>query len=90
MRPIDYSGNTENSSSQSQEGGDREDEKTYCEWRHGPAALWYEMLGVNEDGSNLEYGFKLKKVRKTLIWITLVILTTLSLRYTGLEFKLFI
>ena len=33
-----------------------------CEWRSGPAALWYEMLGVNEDGSNLDYGFKLKQV----------------------------
>ena len=37
--------------------------KDICEWRNGPAALWYEMLGVNEDGTNLDYGFKLKEVR---------------------------
>ena len=36
--------------------------KHICEWRNGPAALWYEMLGVNEDGTNLDYGFKLKQV----------------------------
>lgn len=36
--------------------------KCICEWRNGPAALWYEMLGVNEDGTNLDYGFKLKQV----------------------------
>ncbi|CAH3126773.1 unnamed protein product [Porites lobata] len=35
--------------------------KEICQWRHGPAALWYEMLGVNEDGKNLDYGFKLKE-----------------------------
>ncbi|XP_074620092.1 transcription initiation factor TFIID subunit 1-like isoform X2 [Acropora palmata] len=35
--------------------------KRICEWRNGPAALWYEMLGVNEDGTNLDYGFKLKQ-----------------------------
>ncbi|KAJ7383773.1 Transcription initiation factor TFIID subunit 1 [Desmophyllum pertusum] len=35
--------------------------KYVCEWRNGPAALWYEMLGVNEDGTNLDYGFKLKE-----------------------------
>ena len=36
--------------------------KIQCEWRYGPAALWYELLGVSEDGSNLDYGFKLKQV----------------------------
>ena len=40
--------------------------KYICEWRNGPAALWYEMLGVNEDGTNLDYGFKLKEVRSKL------------------------
>ena len=33
-----------------------------CEWRYGPASLWYEMLGVNEEGTDLDYGFKLKEV----------------------------
>ncbi|XP_068717944.1 transcription initiation factor TFIID subunit 1-like isoform X1 [Montipora capricornis] len=42
-------------------GGQDGDHKEICEWRHGPAALWYEMLGVDEDGTNLDYGFKLKE-----------------------------
>lgn len=37
-------------------------QRKMLQWRHGPAALWYEMLGVNEDGTNLDYGFKLKEV----------------------------
>lgn len=40
--------------------------KYICEWRNGPAALWYEMLGVNEDGTNLDYGFKIKEVRSEI------------------------
>ena len=36
--------------------------KIQCEWRYGPAALWYELLGVSEDGSDLDYGFRLKQV----------------------------
>ncbi|XP_037323378.2 transcription initiation factor TFIID subunit 1 isoform X3 [Pungitius pungitius] len=32
-----------------------------AEWRYGPAQLWYDMLGVSEDGSNFHYGFKLKE-----------------------------
>ncbi|XP_046853130.1 transcription initiation factor TFIID subunit 1-like isoform X2 [Xenia sp. Carnegie-2017] len=36
------------------------EEQKVCAWRHGPAAFWYEMLGVDDDGSNLDYGFKLK------------------------------
>lgn len=31
-----------------------------AEWRYGPAQLWYDMLGVPEDGSGFHYGFKLK------------------------------
>ena len=31
-------------------------------WRFGPAKIWYDQLGVNEDGSNLNYGLKLKEV----------------------------
>ncbi|CAK8683677.1 unnamed protein product [Clavelina lepadiformis] len=30
------------------------------EWRYGPAALWYDMLGVPETGEGFDYGFKLK------------------------------
>nr|XP_018670467.1 transcription initiation factor TFIID subunit 1-like isoform X2 [Ciona intestinalis] len=31
------------------------------EWRFGPAALWYDMLGVPDTGEGFDYGFKLKK-----------------------------
>lgn len=36
-----------------------------AEWRYGPAQLWYDMLGVPEDGSNFNYGFKLKEDHPT-------------------------
>ncbi len=36
------------------------------EWRFGPAKVWYDQLGVTEDGSNLSYGLKLKEVCSTL------------------------
>uniref|UniRef100_A0A8C6YQH5 Transcription initiation factor TFIID subunit n=1 Tax=Nothoprocta perdicaria TaxID=30464 RepID=A0A8C6YQH5_NOTPE len=29
-----------------------------AEWRYGPAQLWYDMLGIPEDGSGFDYGFK--------------------------------
>uniref|UniRef100_A0A3Q0SDY8 Transcription initiation factor TFIID subunit n=1 Tax=Amphilophus citrinellus TaxID=61819 RepID=A0A3Q0SDY8_AMPCI len=43
--------------------GDKEMESRpkIAEWRYGPAQLWYDMLGVPEDGSNFNYGFKLKE-----------------------------
>ena len=61
MRPIENDGKADKSSLQSRDGIDKEEEKKVCAWRHGPAALWYEMLGVNEDGTNLDYGFKLRE-----------------------------
>ncbi|XP_014670703.1 PREDICTED: transcription initiation factor TFIID subunit 1-like, partial [Priapulus caudatus] len=33
-------------------------------WRYGPAQLWYDMMGVSEDGDGFDYGFKLKKKKK--------------------------
>lgn len=43
--------------------GDKETESRpkVAEWRYGPAQLWYDMLGVSEDGSNFNYGFKLRE-----------------------------
>uniref|UniRef100_A0A3Q1ICQ5 Transcription initiation factor TFIID subunit n=1 Tax=Anabas testudineus TaxID=64144 RepID=A0A3Q1ICQ5_ANATE len=43
--------------------GDKEAESRpkVAEWRYGPAQLWYDMLGVPEDGSSFNYGFKLKE-----------------------------
>ncbi|XP_043095856.1 transcription initiation factor TFIID subunit 1 isoform X2 [Puntigrus tetrazona] len=35
-----------------------------AEWRYGPAQLWYDMLGVAEDGSGFHYGFKLRDDQK--------------------------
>jgi hypothetical protein len=29
-------------------------------WRHGPAAFWFDMIGVPEDAEHLDYGFKQK------------------------------
>lgn len=49
-------------------------ENEYCSnnqahWRMGPAKLWYDMLGVPENGKDFDYGFKIKddKVRKHLL-----------------------
>lgn len=49
--------------SQSCGDGEKETESRpkVAEWRYGPAQLWYDMLGVPEDGSNFSYGFKLKE-----------------------------
>ncbi|XP_028840154.1 transcription initiation factor TFIID subunit 1 isoform X2 [Denticeps clupeoides] len=33
-----------------------------AEWRYGPAQLWYDMLGVPEDGSGFHYGFKIREI----------------------------
>uniref|UniRef100_UPI003AAEC2B6 transcription initiation factor TFIID subunit 1 n=1 Tax=Centroberyx gerrardi TaxID=166262 RepID=UPI003AAEC2B6 len=43
--------------------GDKEAESRpkVAEWRYGPAQLWYDMLGVPEDGSNFTYGFKMRE-----------------------------
>lgn len=30
-------------------------------WRHGPSKIWYDQLGVPEDGRGFDYGFKLKE-----------------------------
>ncbi|XP_056266046.1 transcription initiation factor TFIID subunit 1 [Pseudoliparis swirei] len=49
--------------SQTSGDGDKEAESRpkVAEWRYGPAQLWYDMLGVSEDGNNFNYGFKLKE-----------------------------
>ncbi|KAL0994301.1 hypothetical protein UPYG_G00120420 [Umbra pygmaea] len=49
--------------SQTSGDGDKvaESRPKVAEWRYGPAQLWYDMLGVPEDGSGFHYGFKLKE-----------------------------
>ncbi|KAF5892473.1 transcription initiation factor TFIID subunit 1-like isoform X1, partial [Clarias magur] len=32
-----------------------------AEWRYGPAQLWYDMLGVPEDGAGFHYGLTLRQ-----------------------------
>ncbi|KAM9781689.1 transcription initiation factor TFIID subunit 1 isoform 2-T2 [Syngnathus typhle] len=47
--------------------GDKETESRpkVAEWRYGPAQLWYDMMGVPEDGSNFNYGLKLKEMESS-------------------------
>ncbi|XP_011481906.1 transcription initiation factor TFIID subunit 1 isoform X6 [Oryzias latipes] len=53
--------------SQTSGDGDKETESRpkVAEWRYGPAQLWYDMLGVPEDGSGFNYGFKLKRLESS-------------------------
>ena len=59
MKPMEKQNISDLSINHSRTKMNNEEEKV-CAWRHGPAAFWYEMLGVDDDGSNLDYGFKLK------------------------------
>uniref|UniRef100_A0A8C9TLQ7 Transcription initiation factor TFIID subunit n=1 Tax=Scleropages formosus TaxID=113540 RepID=A0A8C9TLQ7_SCLFO len=49
--------------SQSAGDGDKipESRPKVAEWRYGPAQLWYDMLGVAEDGGGFHYGFRLRE-----------------------------
>jgi len=58
---IDESNDT--SDTPTENSAESELQRRMLKWRHGPAALWYEMLGVNEDGTHLDYGFKVKEVQ---------------------------
>lgn len=31
-----------------------------CAWRFGPAKVWYDAVGLAEDGRGLDYGFKFR------------------------------
>ena len=42
-----------------------------AEWRHGPAKLVYDMAGIPEDATELDYGFQLKVAGKDAILIVL-------------------
>ncbi|CAD5111195.1 DgyrCDS528 [Dimorphilus gyrociliatus] len=37
-----------------------------AEWRFGPSKHWYDLLNVNENGSNLDYGFRKRKYSESL------------------------
>lgn len=56
LKPI----KAKKSSNQSGSGNALNAKSKIPEWRYGPAALWYDMLGVPETGEGFDYGFKLK------------------------------
>uniref|UniRef100_A0A668AVS3 Transcription initiation factor TFIID subunit n=1 Tax=Myripristis murdjan TaxID=586833 RepID=A0A668AVS3_9TELE len=61
--------------------GDKETESRpkVAEWRYGPAQLWYDMLGVPEDGSNFNYGFKLKDEQEMIPEIVFLLLCIINI-----------
>lgn len=56
MRPIE----AKRIAGQLSLSGEIEQKVEVAPWRYGPAAYWYDMLGVDETGENFDYGFKLK------------------------------
>ncbi len=48
------------------------------DWRFGPARVWYDSIGVPEDGQSLDYGFQLKV--NTLCGGVVMLCTVLSLQ----------
>jgi transcription initiation factor TFIID subunit 1 len=40
---------------------DKSDLGSVAPWRFGPAAYWYDMMGVPADGEGFDYGLKLKE-----------------------------
>ena len=53
------SGSAAESQSRSRQSAVHVDPETRA-WRFGPAKVWYDSLGVPEDGRGLDYGFKMK------------------------------
>ncbi len=80
MRPI------EPDKTETQEESGQENRASTIEWRYGPAQLWYDMLGVDENGENFDYGFRLKDVsfwlqgiRGTAVYLIVILVVTLLL-----------
>uniref|UniRef100_A0A673WHK5 Transcription initiation factor TFIID subunit n=1 Tax=Salmo trutta TaxID=8032 RepID=A0A673WHK5_SALTR len=83
--------------SQTSGDGDKvtESRPKVAEWRYGPAQLWYDMMGVPEDGSGFHYGFKLKeeeedeqeKVKKLKEWSGRALENELFLMVTQLQWE---
>lgn len=57
MKPIE----TKTISGKQLVTGEVEEKAEVAPWRYGPAAYWYDMLGVDETGENFDYGFRLKQ-----------------------------
>ncbi|ESN93291.1 hypothetical protein HELRODRAFT_194117 [Helobdella robusta] len=43
------------------EGRDNPNKPEVADWRYGPSRLWYDMLGVPDNGAGFHYGFQLKQ-----------------------------
>ncbi|XP_060863239.1 transcription initiation factor TFIID subunit 1 [Metopolophium dirhodum] len=56
LQPIESFSKQTNQNRQENEDGSN----NQAYWRGGPAKLWYDMLGVPENGEEFDYGFKLK------------------------------
>lgn len=56
LQPIESFSKQTNPNKQENEDGSN----NQAYWRCGPAKLWYDMLGVPENGEEFDYGFKLK------------------------------
>lgn len=58
MKPIE----AKSASGQQLSSNEIEQKVEVAPWRYGPAAYWYDQMGVNETGDKFDYGFKLKQV----------------------------
>lgn len=56
LQPIENCSKQTNQNKQENEDGSH----NQAYWRNGPAKLWYDMLGVSENGEGFDYGFTLK------------------------------
>lgn len=59
LQPIENCSKQTNQHKQENEDGSN----NQAYWRGGPAKLWYDMLGVAENGEEFDYGFKLKDIK---------------------------
>lgn len=57
MKPIE----AKSASGQQLSSNEIEQKVEVAPWRYGPAAYWYDQMGVNETGDKFDYGFKLKQ-----------------------------
>lgn len=60
MKP-DEPNNKITKSGGSNQNDDKNDLGSVAPWRFGPAAYWYDILGVPADAEGFDFGFKLKE-----------------------------
>ena len=54
MKPIE----AKSGSGQQLSSSEIEQKVEVAPWRYGPAAYWYDQMGVNETGDKFDYGFR--------------------------------